>query len=78
MRLFIALVSSIFCFCVVVNFPMEQPQKLGAIEWRSPAEKKDFYRLLRKHGLYKKISVIVDDGKNKYYFNSRGEKCLFK
>jgi hypothetical protein len=51
---------------------------MGVIKWKSPAEKKEFYRLLRKHGLHKDIACIINDGKSKYYFNSRGEKCLFK
>lgn len=47
-------------------------------KFKSQAEEKEYYRLLKKHGQHKLIAVIFYDEKVPYYFNERGQKCRFK
>ncbi|MGC9975606.1 MAG: hypothetical protein ABSC57_02640 [Syntrophales bacterium] len=62
----------------VIHFPVESRIIYGPVEWQSELEKKEFHRLLRKHGQHKQISVIFYDGSKQYFINEKGEKCLFK
>jgi len=71
------LIVVLFCQ-VIIHWPIRQEERKGAVIWRSEQEKKDFYRLLRKHGQLNQISVIFYDGSKVYFINENGQKCLFK
>lgn len=70
---------AVVLFCqAVIHLPVKQQGRYGAIEWRSEQEKKEFHRLLRKHGQHKQISVIFYEKSKAYYIDRKGRKCLFK
>jgi hypothetical protein len=66
-------------FCqAIIHLPVESRGMYGPVQWQSDKEKKEFHRLLRKHGQHRVISVIFYDGSKTYFINEKGEKCLFK
>ncbi len=78
MKYLIFILAIILGIMLLVYKPFTHPvRQQAAKEWRSEAEKKEFHRLLRKHGLHKQVSVIYGWPKKPYYINSRGQKCKF-
>ncbi len=76
---FVLIFFIVAAFCqAVIHLPVEPKGKYGPVQWQSELEKKEFHRLLRKHGQHRQISVIFYDGSRQYFINERGEKCLFK
>jgi len=74
---FVIIFLIVVLFCqVIIHWPIRQEQR-GAVIWRSAQEKKDFYRLLRKHGQHNQISMIFYDGsKALFYRRERSEVSL--
>jgi hypothetical protein len=72
----IFLIVALFCH-VIIHWPIRQEQR-GAVIWRSAQEKRDFYRLLRKHGQHNQMSAIFYDGSKAYFISENGQKSLFK
>ena len=62
----------------VVNLPEKPKGTYGPVQWRSQEQKAEFFKLLKKHGQHRQISVIFYDGSKSYFINDKGEKCLFK
>jgi hypothetical protein len=77
MRYFIAIMIIILGFQAFIYWPVRTAPQQAAIEWRSEQEKREFHRLLRKHGLQHDVSVIYGWPKKPYYINNRGQKCRF-
>ncbi len=76
---FVLIFFIIALFCqVIIHLPVESRTIFGPVHWQSEREKKEFHRLLKKHGQHRQISVIFDDGSKTYFINDKGEKCLFK
>ncbi len=77
MKYLIACLVMIMGFQAFIYWPVLTSPAAAAYEWRSLQEKKEFQRLLKKHGLDRKISVVFYDGKQKYFINEKGQKCRF-
>ena len=77
MKYFIAALVIIISFQAFIYWPVRTAPSYVLSEIISEEEYKEFKRLLRKHGLHKQISCIINDGKQKYYYNERGQKCPF-
>ena len=77
---FVLIFSIVALFCqAIIHLPVESRGIYGGpVQWQSEQEKKEFHRLLRKHGQHRQISVIFYDGSKTYFINEKGEKCLFK
>ena len=78
MKYFIAILVMIIGFQAFIYWPVRTSPRGAMSDWATLEEQKEFKRLLRKHGLHKQISVIINDGKQSYYYNKRGQKCPFK
>ena len=77
MRCFVAIMVMIVGFQAFIYWPVRTSPVGAAYEWRSLQEKKEFHRLLKKHGLHRQITVIFRDGSREYYLNRRGQRCPF-
>jgi len=78
MKYIILILAIILGILMLVYQPFTMPPtQQAAVVWKSEAEKKEFHRLLKKHGLDRKISCIYVEGKKRYFINSRGQKCKF-
>jgi hypothetical protein len=77
MKYLIALIVIIMSFQAFIYWPVRTSPACAKYEWKSQEEKKEFHRLLKKHGLHKQVSVIFNDGKREFYINERKQKCPF-
>jgi hypothetical protein len=78
MKYLIAIIVIIMSFQAFIYWPVRTSPAGAKYEWKSQEEKKEFQWLLKKHGQHKIISVIFrDDRGREYYFNEKGQKCLF-
>jgi len=71
----IFLIVALFCQ-MIIHWPIRQEERGSAVIWRSSQERMDFYRLLRKHGQHKQMSLIAYDESKSYVVNRNGEKNL--
>jgi len=58
MKYLIATIVIILSFQAFIYWPVRTSPVGAAYEWRSLQEKKEFHRLLKKHGLHRQITVI--------------------
>jgi len=76
---FVLIFFIVALFCqAIIHLPAESRGIYGPVQWQSEQEKKEFHKLLKKHGQHRQISVIFYDGSKTYFINEKGKKCLFK
>jgi hypothetical protein len=67
-----------FCCCVVIYLSVGVSKAVPVIEDRyAPWGEKEYKRLLKKHGLDRKISVLQTTWNGVTYFERNGQRCLF-
>lgn len=76
-------ITGVVCFIAILYFGLgvllatPEPVKTGAAVYE-PWGKKEYHRLLRKHGLHKQISVLEIDWKGNTFFKRDGKRIKFQ